>query len=105
MARKIQPEAPPRQTLQYEPGSVASRSPAKPPTAPNAKGSATANPTSSTTSCTRLTQTLDSIPPDAKYAVITTPPVRQPTQRGQPATASSTNASASSCPARIASVP
>jgi len=46
--------------------SVACRSPSQPPTAPNAKGRASPNPISSTTSCTRLTQIVDSMPPAVK---------------------------------------
>ena len=60
-----------------------------------------ANPTILTVNCRTLTHAAVNNPPAEKYAVMTTPPITQPTQAGAPVTALMIDPIAQSCPARM----
>ena len=77
----------------------------RPPTDARIIGNTTMKPSTSTTSCTALTQTEVSSPPAVKYTVTTMPPMTEPTQRSSPVTALRTNPIAISCAARIPRLP
>jgi hypothetical protein len=69
------------------------------------RGTATANPTRMTTSCTRLTQAELSRPPATKYEMVTRAPIAHPARTEKPPATLSTAATPRSCAARMVNVP